>query len=63
MRVIATAKGYDNVCIRDPGDEFDMPDDTKIEPGCWFKAVERKPEPQPQAKQGKQNKQSNDDLA
>lgn len=26
MRVKATAVGYDNVAVRNPGDEFDMPD-------------------------------------
>lgn len=27
MRVIALELGYDNVALRNPGDEFDMPDD------------------------------------
>jgi hypothetical protein len=27
MKVIATELGYDNVTLRNPGDQFDMPDD------------------------------------
>lgn len=36
MRVVATAVGYDGRGIRQPGDEFDMPDDAR---GSWFKPV------------------------
>lgn len=28
MRVIATTQGYDNIAVREPGEEFDMPDTT-----------------------------------
>ena len=34
MRVIATAVGYDNIVLRQPGEEFDMPDGAK---GSWFR--------------------------
>ena len=34
--VVATAKGYDNLALREAGDEFVMPDDAK---GSWFKDV------------------------
>lgn len=34
MRVIATAVGYDGICIRHPGEEFDMPEDAA---GSWFR--------------------------
>lgn len=33
MKVIATAMGFDGKQIRNPGDEFDMPDESK---GSWF---------------------------
>jgi hypothetical protein len=33
MRVVATKQGYDNICIREPGDEFEMPDGSS---GSWF---------------------------
>lgn len=40
MRCIATAQGYDNVKVREPGEEFEMPDGTK--PGTWFTVVKAK---------------------
>jgi len=58
MRVVATARGYDNVTIREVGDEFDMPDGAcdpvplrdehgkaipgKFEPAPWFKPVPKR---------------------
>lgn len=33
-RFIATAVGYDNLAVRQPGDEFDMPDGSTA---SWFK--------------------------
>lgn len=36
MKVIATKRGFDNVTIREEGDEFDMPEGAK---GSWFKPV------------------------
>lgn len=36
MKVIATARGFDNVAVREIGDEFDVPEGSK---GSWFKAV------------------------
>jgi hypothetical protein len=26
VRVIATARGFDGICVREPGEEFDMPE-------------------------------------
>lgn len=37
MRVTATALGYDGRALRQPGDEFDMPEGSK---GSWFVAKE-----------------------
>lgn len=37
MKVIATAVGYDNLAVRQVGDEFDMPDGS-LAP--WFKKAE-----------------------
>lgn len=37
MQVIATARGYDNVRVREEGEVFDVADGTK---GTWFKPVE-----------------------
>lgn len=36
MRVIATDVGYDNVVVREVGEEFDMPEGSKAP---WFKPV------------------------
>lgn len=33
MRVVATAVGHDGRAIRQPGDEFEMPDTAR---GSWF---------------------------
>lgn len=40
MKVIALQRGYDNVAVREEGEEFDMPKGAK---GTWFKPVEQKP--------------------
>lgn len=37
-RVRALATGFDNLCIREPGDEFDMPDNAKA---FWFEDVSK----------------------
>lgn len=45
MRVIATAPGYDNLTVRQPGEEFDVPDSVfgkGIAAPSWFKKVETK---------------------
>ena len=47
MKVRATAVGYDNIALRQPGDEFDMPDGSKAP---WFVEVKdepKKPGPKP----------------
>ena len=36
MQVIATARGHDGLKVREPGDEFTMPEGAK---GSWFQAV------------------------
>lgn len=38
MRVIANATGFDNLAIREPGEEFDMPDDAEAH---WFDPVDK----------------------
>jgi hypothetical protein len=55
MRVIATARGYDNITTREIGDEFDMPDDAK---GSWFapKDAPVKSSKEDKPKAGKQSK-------
>lgn len=40
MKVRATKRGYDNVVLREEGDEFDMPDGAK---GSWFVPVGKAP--------------------
>lgn len=54
MRVVATAVGFDGKTLRQPGEEFDLPDDAG--PGDWFKKVEkrRKRGDQPDDAQGDQ---------
>jgi len=42
MRVVATAPGFDNVKLREPGEEFDMPDGSK---GSWFRPVVKRKGP------------------
>lgn len=49
MKVIATAVGF-FACLRQPGDSFEVPDDTK--PASWFKPVD----PPAEAKAGKAGK-------
>jgi hypothetical protein len=50
MRVIATAQGFDNIQLREVGEEFEMPEGAT---GSWFKPVkpaEVKPEPKGKGK-------------
>ena len=46
MKVIATATGYDNVCIRNEGDIFDMPefkaDGVTPLTATWYKKYSKK---------------------
>jgi hypothetical protein len=74
MRVIATATGYDGVCLREPGDEFDMPNGScdpvpvrdangrvvqgKFEPETWFKPV-KSAKPVEPASEGKPSGKDN----
>lgn len=37
VRVRALERGYDNVAVREPGDEFEMPEGAS---GPWFEPVE-----------------------
>lgn len=40
MRVRAKARGFDGLCRREVGDEFDLPDTTKLEPeNDWFVVI------------------------
>ncbi|WP_422096890.1 hypothetical protein [Variovorax sp.] len=39
VRVIATETGYDGSKLREPGEEFDMPEDAT---GTWFEPVDEK---------------------
>ena len=41
-RVRATATGFDNLCLREPGDEFDMPDTAQAP---WFEDVNKPRKP------------------
>lgn len=50
MKVIATAEGYDNLAVRKPGDEFEMPDGSTAP---WFTPVDAEP-----AKKGSKAKAS-----
>ncbi len=38
MRVRATATGFDNIAVREVGDEFDMPDGSTAP---WFEPVKK----------------------
>lgn len=58
MRVIATKPGFSGY-LRQPGDEFEVPDGTK---GSWFKPVEDEPE-KPAARGRKASKADADDPA
>ncbi len=54
MQVIATLRGYDNIRVREPGEEFEMPDDAT---GSWFEPVggaKPKAKPEGKAKAGKE---------
>jgi len=55
MRVRAIETGFDNLAIREPGDEFEMPDGSSAP---WFEPVEA---PAPKAKTGGKNDKN--DLA
>lgn len=70
MRVIATAKGYDNVTIREPGEEFDAPlgipnpQTGKREPiteSSWYKPVAA-PHGKPSESHGKPTGKGGDSL-
>lgn len=66
MRVVATARGFDGITLRDEGQEFDVPDNVfdkrpmrdkdgkptgEFYPApSWFKRVERKPAAKEEAK-------------
>lgn len=50
MKVIATKTGFDGKRIRNPGDEFEMPDGSKA---SWFVPVEAKAETKPKKAAGK----------
>lgn len=60
MKVIATKQGYLGK-LRQPGDEFEVPDGTK---GSWFEPVKQKAEDK-KAKQGEKSadKSANDKPA
>lgn len=54
MRVVSTAIGFDNIVVRQPGEEFDMPEGSK---GSWFKPVESRPKTiEPEGKHKKDGK-------
>lgn len=56
-RFIAIAVGYDNLAVRQPGDEFELPDGSS---GSWFKpAVEDTKGPA----KGKKTKSDSEDHA
>lgn len=43
MKVKAVSLGFDNLTLREPGEVFDMPDDTEVTPvkeGGWFTKVD-----------------------
>ena len=42
MQVIATEVGFDGMRIRNPGEVFEMPDDTEIDSKSWFEKVNDK---------------------
>lgn len=46
MKVIATARGFDNVATREVGEEFDMPKGSK---GSWFAPVAKQAEAKAEA--------------
>lgn len=46
MRVRAIATGFDNLTVREPGDEFNMPDGSI---GTWFESVDKKQKNKPQS--------------
>lgn len=54
VRCLATAVGYDNVCVREPGDEFTMPDGTKS--GTWFTVLKAQQGSKPVARGGSDQK-------
>lgn len=58
MRVIATAVGFDGTELRNPGDEFEMPDGAK---GSWFEPKDD--EPKAEAKPHKSKAKSEESLA
>ena len=62
MRVKATAIGFDNLCLRQAGDIFDMPEGSD---GPWFEKVDvATPLTTPESKLGKfKSRAVEDDLA
>lgn len=41
MKVVALEIGFDNVALRQPGDQFDLPDEFVLRGGpAWFEPVE-----------------------
>ncbi len=61
IRVVAIERGFDNTLIREPGDEFDMPADTRIDTESWFVPVADAPAaPKPRAKAAPRNPDVND---
>jgi len=62
MKVRATERGYFDQ-IREPGDEFEVPDDTKA--ATWFEPVDKPVEKSTDKTKGKPaaGKPGNDDLA
>lgn len=50
MRVVATDLGFDGRDLRQPGEEFDMPDGAK---GKWFEPVKAESVPEPKGAKGK----------
>ncbi len=61
MKATATAVGYFGV-LRQPGEEFEVPDDTK--PASWFKLEEKAEDKKPAKRTGKnQPAEGNGDAA
>ena len=42
VRVVATGNGYDGICLREPGDTFDLPASAVEIGATWFHAVDPK---------------------
>jgi hypothetical protein len=57
MKVRATKQGYDGIAVRQPDEEFEMPEGVK---GSWFVPV--KADPPPKARRAAQAEPSAEDL-